>query len=368
MSIKAYVGIMGSGKTYEVVSVVIYNALKRGRRVVSNIAGLNFQAMLDAMVAEGVDPDRVGELVCIPHEKVLDPLFWRTDTDVEKGVEAFIQPGDLVALDEIWRFWDGLGLKMDDGGKVIKRPERVMNFIRMHRQMVHPVSGLACDIAIITQDPADMHRSIRGVVEETYLMTKLTAIGSSTRYRVDCFQKTRITRKPLTSHQRSYDASKFGFYKSHSQRKEGDADAREENIDGRGNILKGALFKVILPIGILVAGFSVYVVYKFFNPGAKEVPKTSQIKPGPVVSGQPASTAPAAKVEAAPDWRIVGHIATASGLRFLLASPGGGTRWVVDPRNVKLTSQTAELILPNGDAVVNWSSRPAASMLPGMPR
>lgn len=32
MSIKAYVGRMGSGKTYEVVSVVILNALRNGRR------------------------------------------------------------------------------------------------------------------------------------------------------------------------------------------------------------------------------------------------------------------------------------------------------------------------------------------------
>ena len=41
MSIKAYVGIMGSANL-RVVTVVIYNALKRGRRVASNIAGLNF--------------------------------------------------------------------------------------------------------------------------------------------------------------------------------------------------------------------------------------------------------------------------------------------------------------------------------------
>ena len=33
---------MGSGKTFEVVSVVILGALRDGRRVISNIAGLNY--------------------------------------------------------------------------------------------------------------------------------------------------------------------------------------------------------------------------------------------------------------------------------------------------------------------------------------
>jgi zona occludens toxin len=38
MAIKVYVGLMGSGKSYEVVSNVIVPALGRGRRVISNIA------------------------------------------------------------------------------------------------------------------------------------------------------------------------------------------------------------------------------------------------------------------------------------------------------------------------------------------
>ena len=55
MAIKAYTGIMGAGKTYEVVSVVIFNALRAGRRVISNIAGLNYPVFVDLLV-EGDDP------------------------------------------------------------------------------------------------------------------------------------------------------------------------------------------------------------------------------------------------------------------------------------------------------------------------
>jgi zona occludens toxin len=225
-------------------------------------------------------------------------------------------------------------------------------------------------VALITQDVMDISRSVRAVIEETYQMTKLTAIGSAKRYRIDVFQGGRTTRKPLRSLQPAYEARYFSFYSSHSQKKEGDADAKEENIDGRGNILKGALFKVILPIGFLVAGFSVYMVYKFFNPTPKEATKVASTKAATSVPGAaaPAASAVPTRVEAVAEWRILGHLNTPSGQRFLLGSSTGGTRWVVNPPNVKLTSQTAELILPNGDAVVNWSSRPVASMVPGMPR
>lgn len=70
MSIKAYVGRMGSGKTYEVVSVVILGALRRGRRVITNIAGIDFQACSDLLVAEGIDPDKIGRIVMVPQLRV----------------------------------------------------------------------------------------------------------------------------------------------------------------------------------------------------------------------------------------------------------------------------------------------------------
>jgi zona occludens toxin len=84
MSIKAYVGRMGSGKTYEVVSVVILGALRRGRRVITNIAGLDYAACADLLVAEGCDPDKIGTIVTIPHERVTDADFWLTEAANEE--------------------------------------------------------------------------------------------------------------------------------------------------------------------------------------------------------------------------------------------------------------------------------------------
>ena len=110
MSIKLYVGRMGSGKSYEVVSVVILQALKMGRRVVSNIAGLNYDKFVDLLTEQGVKEEQIGELVCVSHEDVVKEYFFLTD-EKKDDEDCFLKPGDLLCLDEIWRFWKGFESK-----------------------------------------------------------------------------------------------------------------------------------------------------------------------------------------------------------------------------------------------------------------
>lgn len=372
MAIKCYVGRMGSGKTYEVVSSVILPALARGRRVVSNIAGLDYQAFVDLLVAEGTPFENIGQLVQISHDDVLKPFFWRTDKpfedfvsqfqasqkfsrfkskvlnrddveDVDIPSDYFVQPGDLLALDEIWRFWDGFGARDGEGQA---RPKAVMNFFRMHRHFTHSETGVACDVALITQDILDLSRSVRAVVEETFSMTKLTSLGMTTRYRVDVYAAAKM-RNVLRSYQRSYEDKYFPLYKSHSQAKEGDASAVEENIDGRGNILKGPLFKIVLPIGFFVLCLSIWSLWRFFHPK----PKTEISS----AVSQAKSEEKKNNISESEEWRIVGWSQYKTNTYFLLASTSGRNRFVVAPPNFKITSFTAELLLPNGDAVTNWS-------------
>lgn len=365
MSIKAYVGRMGSGKSYEVVSSVIVPALARGRRVVSNIAGLDYAAIVDLLVVDGVAPGEIGELVQIDHAEVMRPEFWRSDKDGDQGIEAFIQPGDLVALDEIWRFWSGFATKGDDGQK---RPDRVMNFFRMHRHFTHPETGLACDVALITQDVMDMSRQVRAVIEETYYMEKLTAIGSAKRYRVDIFQGYRMTRKPLRSLQQTYEARYFPLYSSHSQKKEGDAEAREENIDGRGNILKGALFKIVLPLGAVAMLGAVWLVWGFFHPKPKADPAKAEAQQKTPVQPVQGFAAKPSTPDVSNDWRIVGYYDNGAGLSLYL-SDGKRPRVLHNPSSYKFSGMTVEAFLPSGEAVTSWSGGSGGgSMIPGAPK
>jgi zona occludens toxin len=261
MSIKVYTGRMGSGKTYEVVSVVILGALRKGRRVVTNIAGIDYEQIRALLAKEGVFGDAIGNIVSVSHDDVCDINFWRT----EQNPDSFVQSGDLLVLDEVWRFWQGFGKDV---------PEFVMNFFRMHRHFVHAQTGQTCDVALITQDVLDIGRKVRVVVEETYNMVKLTNLGAKNHYRVDIYTGARKSSdSPIRSIQRRYNPEYFVLYQSHSQKDDDGVDAVESNIDERGNLLKGAMIRVIVPAALLILGLSVYFLYGFFSPSEKKAPQ-----------------------------------------------------------------------------------------------
>jgi zona occludens toxin len=207
----------------------------------------------------------------------------------------------------------------------------------------------------------DIARKVRAVVEETYYMEKLTAIGSTKRYRVDIHQGGKISRRPLRSIQRSYDPKYFGLYKSHSQAEEGSAGPREENIDQRGNILRGALFRFVLPLGVLVMLGAVWLVWRFLHP----VPV--QARPGDAAksdSGQVAvvSLAKPALPEVSNEWRVIGYYDTGSSLSLVL-SDGLRVRVLLNPPNVRFNGFGVESFLPNGEAVATWSGAKRAGFI-----
>lgn len=352
MAIKAYCGRMGSGKTYEVASVVIFQALSSGRRVVSNIAGLDYQAFVDLITASGIEQEKIGHIYAVSHEQVLQPEFWLTDKDAEQDIKAIIEPGDVLVLDEVWRFWDGFSAKA--------MPERVMNFFRMHRHFTHPDTGVSCDVAIITQSVMDISRRVRSVVEETYVMTKLTALGATKRYRVDIFSGSKTTGNPIRQLQRSYDPKFFGLYKSHSQAVDGSAGPKEENIDSRGNLLKGVLFRVVIPLALLCMLVSIYFLYGFFHPKQPEKkPESKPVvnQPAPVVAN---NSQPLNVPTVSTDWRIIGVYHFAHGI-MLHVSDGVRGRYILNPPAAKFTPMMVEAFLPDGSVVTSWSGSRSTS-------
>lgn len=348
MSIKCYVGRMGSGKSYEVVSMVILGALRSGRRVVSNIVGLNYDEMVLLLAEEGIPADSIGELVTIEHDEVFAPDFWLTDENAQgERPSHVLRAGDLLALDEIWRFWDGFN----------KPDACVMNFFRMHRHFTHPTTGVSCDVALITQDIMDIGRKVRAVVEETYRMEKLTVIGAPKRYRVDVCMGGQ-SRKALRSIQRKYDPRFFALYNSHSGKKEGDADAKEVNIDGRGNILKGALFSFIIPIGLLVLIVSILFFWRFFNREPEKPKEGGAIASTEKKQKNQNLSADAKKSkngnpEINRDWRVVGYVLNDALPTFVLMDRFKVRRLVQSP-TFKFSPGSIEVKLPEGDFAVNW--------------
>lgn len=355
MSIKAYIGLQGHGKTYEVCSVVIFEAIKQGRRVISNIAGLNEAEFHKLILEESPDAQNLGRIINIAHEAVLNPDFWLTETTIDNERNDYqIQRGDLVVLDEIWRFWDGFARADGDGRK---RPDTVMNFFRMHRHMTHRVTGLTCALALISQDVMDFHRSLRGVIEETYRMTQLVSVGMMNRYRIDVFAKTKVAKVSSISYQRSYNPKYFPLYKSHSFKKEGDADAKQVNIDKRGNILNGKIFTLIVPFVLILGFFAVRFVWGFLHPEAKQ--KTPEIA-GATTETNPVTQQPMQPTASTPTQRYLhGYYKLGDKIIYLVANPNGSTQKISQPDSVK---QGDGIELTNQNVTyTSYGERPAAA-------
>lgn len=344
MAIKLYVGILGSGKSYEVVTVVILGALREGRRIVSNIAGLNYEAMRALLLAEGRVPESIGTILQVSHEQVMLPEFWLNDTDGENKIVTIVQPGDVVILDEIWRFWESRS-------SVTMRQQ---NFFRMHRHMVHPVLGFTCEVVLITQDVSDVCLKIRVVVEKTFVMTKHTELGTNKYYRVDVYSRAKVSARAvaLNSFQRVYNPDYFLLYKSHSAN-DGDIQAKEVSVDKRGNIWARPIIKFGVPLSVLVFGSCFYFLWRFFHPVQVVRPVVSVAVP---VVGKSVSGASAPSAAVSDRWRVFGWYYVDGQLVVLARDESAAVRFLYPPKFFyQLKGRTISVSLPEGGFATNYS-------------
>lgn len=312
MPINCYTGLMGSGKSYEVVSTVILDALSKGRRIVSNIDGLNYELMCDYLVANrGISREQIGSLVPVSNEQVKSLKFFCYGT----MVETIVHPGDLVCIDEAWRFWGA--------GESISEPHFI--FFREHRHYVHPDTGVCCDLVLMVQDITDLNRKLKSVVELTFRTKKHKALGLSTRYVVVVHEGYRINTKTLVNRlQKKYDPDIFPLYSSYSG-----GSGKEVVIDKRQNMLlsKRALIPVFL--SFFVGIWSLSRVWSFFHP---EVAKTSDAKAGEVVHASAPTTVQPAAAASSPDHsgsdavRLLGFYSRSDGEFIVVYSDDGGIR------------------------------------------
>jgi zona occludens toxin len=374
MAITAYTGLQGHGKTYEVVKNVILTNILKGRRVVTNIAGLKDELIREYLIRNySADPVRLGQIVHVSNEDVLLPYFfpWEgyadglplkvrprkrsrfslDDSDVEyewpEGVapHPVVKPGDVAVLDEVWRWYA-------TGERIL--PEH-MKFFRMHRHFVDPETGVTCDAVLIIQVLQDLQDKVLKVVEKNFHMQKHKGLGFENRYVVNCFGGYRQTQKALIeSHQEQYEPDIYNLYSSYSQNKS-DKLPSEQNADARGKLWNRWHFKLGIPLAVVSIISSFFYMWRFFHPKPKE--------PANAVAGAHVSPVPAAPA-VSPVWRIVGVFHGGGALTFVLQDAQDRVRFLVDPPGYKVVGSEYELKLPEGDFVASWSGA-APSVLPG---
>ncbi len=262
MAISAYTGLPGHGKSYQLCAVVIPSALSIGRRVITNVAGINDDVIYDFLEKKGIHVDDMGEIIHVTNEQVDHDSFYYYEENGKPVGESTVKPGDLVILDEAWKWFE-------NGTALTKR---VKNFLRYHRHYVND-KNIACDIIFVTQDISDLNRSVRSLIEETYVMTKLKELGFDNSYRVDVYYRTKVGAryKPKHSEVGRFQKAFFAFYSSYEFKKDQEGKevagrlGIEKKVDKRGVIWNNKFFKYAMPSAFVAFIFFSYAIYNFFT-------------------------------------------------------------------------------------------------------
>lgn len=353
MPINAYTGLMGSGKTYEVVGFVILPALLKGRRVVTNIEGVNYEK-ITAYLAEKNPGVELGELVSVTNEQVLADNFFPSK---DGQADALVKGGDMVALDEAWRFF-GTGVKLHPA---------TMVFLREHRHYTNPETAIACDLVLMLQSITDLQKSVKSVVELTFKTHKLKTVGLHKRYRLDMFEGTDMKlSKRADTWQKSYNPDIYALYSSYAA-----GTGKEVAIDARQNVLKNPKF-IAIALGMValfsLGAFALNHVYSRYKTPTKEAkpaaPGTAQAAaPGARPAGAPA--APPPPIDSS-DWRLAGRIVSARG--ELAVMVGAGARLRVEDPALFVGYGWDKRGMVEGSRVSAWSGPATGGAAPGEPK
>src|SRR5450830_1526602 len=357
MAINAYVGLQGSGKTYEVVSSVILDAVESGRRVVTNVAGINEELIHKYLVKERkADVQKLGHIIHIENDRILQPQFFPDEEHPE--LESVVKGGDIVAIDEAWRFWG------TDNGKL---SHEHMQFFRMHRHYLHLDTGVACDVVLMTQDITGLHRSLKNVIEFVFKMHKHKSLGFSKLYRVEIYEGWKLnTKTRIGDHQKKYDADIFPLYQSYTG-----GVGQEKSIDKRQNILSSKKLLITAVIVVLMIGLGAYNVWRFLHPKNATANATSLNKTGAVQTENKAGSAPGSKAAESSNqpsevWRIVGEFQSKNDRWFVVANQRGLLR--VESPSMFHGSGMAVFGEIDGERVFRWSGSQEHANSPQEPK
>ncbi|MRW91033.1 Zonular occludens toxin [Duganella sp. FT80W] len=313
MPINAYTGLMGSGKSFECVSSVIVPAIAKGRRVVTNVDGIDGEA-IRAFVHErqGIELEKLGSVVHCQNDDVFKEDF----LPYGQPVDTFCCPGDLVCIDEAWRFW-GTDSKIHTNHRI---------FFREHRHYVHPDTKVSCDLVLMVQDIGDLHRILKAVVELSFRTTKAKSLGLNKVYRVEMWEGWKQTIKARVAVQiKKYDKDVFPLYSSYTGGK-----GNEVTVDDRQNILKNPKLWAMAVGTILCGVVSVYGVMHFFGNKGDARPtsvKTTVIPQIPNTTPAVTSPTPSSHRAFSDDWRAAGSITIPQGKFIVLVSSSGALRY-----------------------------------------
>lgn len=351
MPINAFGGGPGSGKTYGVIEHVILPAVAAGRFIITNIDGLDVEAIYAYVIKNFYK----GKILCVGHIRTCardrpgENGFFPGDAQLDKPNPCprpdapDVVGGDLVVIDEATRYWPM-------GDKVSKE---AAFFFREHRHFANEI-GHTCDLVVIDPDLMLLARPLRGKIELSSLTHKPKGIGLN-RYVVRLFRGCKLSGKPQAVHgPYKFQEEIYALYKSYSH-----ANAKESAVDGRQNIFRSkVLWGYIIGVVVMVCIAS-WFAWRFFHPepaaGAKPPGPSLGVQPGRPVLGPalPASSPASAVVTASDKWRVVGTVVS-GGLSWVVISDTNGRLRLESPSSFVGGGASAVGEI-DGGKVTTWS-------------
>ncbi|WP_343743266.1 zonular occludens toxin domain-containing protein [Herbaspirillum huttiense] len=329
MGINVYTGLMGSGKSYEVVSEVIVPAIAAGRRVVTNVDGIDGDKIREYIERNYKPvPDSLGEVVHVTNGDVaLEKFFPFYDDKKGAHTDTVVQPGDLVCVDEAWRFWPATGATLLKEHK---------SFFLEHRHFTNAQTGIACDLVLMIQDMSTLNRFVKNVVAFHIRTHKKISLGLSSHYSVSIFEgnkQTKAARISVTL--RKYRKEIFPLYSSFK----GGAAGKIVNVDKRQNMLARKKIWATAALLVVAGVGGAYSIHHFFNRKATQAAVKGSS--GNVASSTGTSSPTTAARPAISDtWRIAGTAKIGNSNYVVIADQNGRLRYESPSMFVQMGPQT----------------------------
>jgi len=236
-------GLPGSGKSYEACLMHIIPQLKKGRRVVTTIEGINHEKF----------SEHTGIPAAFLRQNLIDVSNDHIEDDDERYEKQKIDilehsgKDSMIVIDEIQDLFPNGRQKL---------PTQWSKYFASHRH-----EGL--DIILMGQDFRDMHSLLKRRTQRKIVFVKQTAIGKDTSYKWEAWEATTPEKfQKINSGTRSYEQKYFGLYKSHTD----GTSHKQAYKDKRATIFSHGGFKygplVLAPLLV----WSAFTLYDFFTP------------------------------------------------------------------------------------------------------
>lgn len=370
--LNGYFGNTGAGKTYGVVEYVVIPSLQEGRHIVTNI--VLYGDLLTSIYG--------GSITQLPSDWYEDPNF--ADS---------IPPGAVLLLDECWRKWPA-------GSNVKSVPVKEMALLKEHRHRVD-AKGRAMRVVLISQFASDLASWTRKLIDVSYRMEKLSALGASNTFHVDvikgCPTGDSVPKKLIIQTRKgTYKPEIYQYYQSSTASETGLV-GDESVADKRGNLWTSKWLWFCLIFGTCAVTLGpIYIIKGFFghyeqqaNPAAPapaveppnaaasfvnpappgmELPEPGKAQPG---QQQPASLGPSEPQDST-FWKVRGYVDVADKQdptnlkrQVLIAGPYGERRFISFDHCQYLQGEKNVSCIVDGQRVTPWTgSGNAVSVLP----